>query len=133
MIAAVGALVVTPWNLYARPELIHLTLDILGTFIGPLTGVLLADYYGVRKGRMETVALYTASPQAAYWYRNGINFTAMASLLFSVLCGLGLVFVPVFAPVRNLSWFVGFSCAIASYLALSHIRLRTAGTNRQTR
>ncbi|MFT9166007.1 MAG: NCS1 family nucleobase:cation symporter-1 [Komagataeibacter saccharivorans] len=133
LIAAVGALVVTPWNLYARPELIHLTLDILGTFIGPLTGVLLADYYGVRKGRMETAALYTASPQAAYWYRNGINFTAMASLLFSVLCGLGLVFVPVFAPVRNLSWFVGFSCAIASYLALFHIRIRAVGENRQTR
>ncbi len=73
LIAAVGALVVTPWNLYARPELIHLTLDILGTFIGPLTGVLLADYYGVHRARTDTAALYTASPQAPYWYRNGVK------------------------------------------------------------
>ncbi|SAY48439.1 NCS1 family nucleobase:cation symporter-1 [Komagataeibacter rhaeticus] len=121
LIAAVGAIVVTPWNLYARPDVIHLTLDILGTFIGPLTGVLLADYYIMRKGRMDMGALYTADPQAPYWYRGGINVVAMGALLFSVLCGLALVFAPLFAPVRNLSWFVGFSCAIGSYVVMARL------------
>ncbi|KAB8122399.1 NCS1 family nucleobase:cation symporter-1 [Komagataeibacter medellinensis] len=127
-IAAVGAIVVTPWNLYARPDVIHLTLDILGTFIGPLTGVLLADYYITRRGKMDTSALYTANPQAPYWYHAGINPVAMATLLFSVLCGLVLVFGPVFSPVRNLSWFVGFSCAIASHVVLSRLWGRAGQT-----
>ena len=42
MIAAVGSVLITPWNLYNNPETIHYTLDTLGAFIGPLFGVLIA-------------------------------------------------------------------------------------------
>ena len=45
MIAAVGSIFITPWNLYNNPEVIHYTLDILGSCIGPLFGILIADYY----------------------------------------------------------------------------------------
>ena len=34
--AAVGSVLLTPWNLYSNPEVIHYTLDTLGAFIGPL-------------------------------------------------------------------------------------------------
>ncbi len=49
MIAAVGSVLITPWNLYSSPDVIHYTLDTLGAFIGPLYGVLIADYYLVKK------------------------------------------------------------------------------------
>jgi NCS1 family nucleobase:cation symporter-1 len=39
MIAAVGSILLTPWNLFNSPELIHYTLDVLGAFIGPLFGI----------------------------------------------------------------------------------------------
>ena len=52
MIAAVGSVLLTPWNLYSSPEVIHYTLDTLGAFIGPLYGVLIADYYLVKKQRV---------------------------------------------------------------------------------
>jgi NCS1 family nucleobase:cation symporter-1 len=38
MIAAVGSVLITPWNLYSSPDVIHYTLDTLGAFIGPLYG-----------------------------------------------------------------------------------------------
>ncbi|MCE2563567.1 NCS1 family nucleobase:cation symporter-1 [Komagataeibacter sp. FNDCF1] len=133
LIAAAGAIVVMPWNLYARPDVIHLTLDMLGTFIGPLTGVLLADYYIVRRGRMDMAALYTADPRAAYWYSGGINVIAMVALLLSVLCGLVLVFGPVFAPVRNLSWFVGFACAVGGHVVLSRLMADGNGLDKVVR
>lgn len=44
MIAAVGSIFITPWNLFNNPQVIHYTIDILGAFIGPLFGVLLADF-----------------------------------------------------------------------------------------
>jgi len=37
MIAAVGSVLLTPWNLYGNPEVIHYTLETLGAFIGPLS------------------------------------------------------------------------------------------------
>ena len=49
MIAAVGSVLLTPWNLYSSPEVIHYTLDTLGAFIGPLFGVLIADFYLVKQ------------------------------------------------------------------------------------
>ena len=45
MIAAVGSVLLTPWNRYNNPEAIHYTLGILGAFIGPLFGILIAGYY----------------------------------------------------------------------------------------
>jgi cytosine/uracil/thiamine/allantoin permease len=36
MIAAVGSVLITPWNLYNNPEVVHYTLETLGAFIGPL-------------------------------------------------------------------------------------------------
>jgi NCS1 family nucleobase:cation symporter-1 len=44
MIAAIGSVLITPWNLYSNPEVIHHTLETLGAFIRPLFGVLIADY-----------------------------------------------------------------------------------------
>ncbi len=38
MIAAVGSVLITPWNFYNNPSTSHYTLDILGGFIGRCTG-----------------------------------------------------------------------------------------------
>ena len=59
MIAAVGSVLITPWNLYNNPETIHYTLDTLGAFIGPLFGVLIADYYLVHKQKVVVDDLFT--------------------------------------------------------------------------
>jgi len=45
MIAAVGSVVLTPWNWYSSSEGILYTLGILGGLIGPLFGVLIAGYH----------------------------------------------------------------------------------------
>src|SRR3954449_7288187 len=78
MIAAVGSVLITPWNLYNSPDVIHYTLETLGAFIGPLFGVLIADYYLVRRQRVVVDELFTMSTTGSYWYRNGFNPTAVA-------------------------------------------------------
>ncbi|STS82827.1 cytosine/purine/uracil/thiamine/allantoin permease family protein [Klebsiella pneumoniae] len=87
MIAAVGSILLTPWNLFNSPELIHYTLDVLGAFIGPLFGILIADFYLIKRGRVSVDDLFDDTPQGKYWYRNGFNPKAIAALLPSV--GLG--------------------------------------------
>ena len=65
MIAAVGSVLLTPWNLYSNPEVIHYTLETLGAFIGPLFGVLIADFYLVRKQKIVVDDLFTHGPRPA--------------------------------------------------------------------
>lgn len=119
LLAAGGAILVTPWNLYARPELIHLTLDVLGTFLAPLTGILLADYYLIRRGQIIAEDLYSAAPQGSFWYVGGFNPVAILTLLLTVTLGLVMLFVPALAALENFSWLIGLGLGAGLYTALS--------------
>lgn len=107
MIAAVGSVLLTPWNLFQSPELIHYTLDVLGSFIGPLFGILLADFYLIKGGKVAVDDLFSVSPRGQYWYKNGFNPKAIAALLPSVGLCLLISFTPALHEVANFSWFIG--------------------------
>ncbi|QOL15708.1 NCS1 family nucleobase:cation symporter-1 [Dickeya dianthicola] len=119
MIAAVGSVLLTPWNLFNSPELIHYTLDVLGAFIGPLFGILLADFYLIKGGKVDVDALFNDTPSGRYWYRNGINPNAVLALLPSVAIGLVISFVPAWHEIANFSWFIGVALGAGSYRYLA--------------
>lgn len=110
IIAAFATIIMMPWNLYTRPELIHFTLDVLGTFIAPLIGILLSDYYLVQKQNIVISDLYSMNTNGKYWYTNGTNPIALVSLIAGVCCGLVFIFAQPYAALQNFSWFFGF-CA----------------------
>ena len=107
MIAAVGSILLTPWNLFNSPELIHYTLDVLGAFIGPLFGILIADFYLIKRGKVSVDDLFDDTPEGKYWYRNGFNPKAIGALIPSVAVGLVISFIPALHEVANFSWFIG--------------------------
>ena len=107
MIAAVGSVLITPWNLYNNPTTIHYTLDILGCFIGPLYGVLIADYYLIKKRRVVVDDLYTMSPQGRYHYTRGYNPVAIGATLVGAVVGV----VIVFAASSGTAAYTWFICA----------------------
>jgi NCS1 family nucleobase:cation symporter-1 len=128
MIAAVGSVLITPWNLYNNPDLIHLTLETLGAFIGPLFGVLIADYYLIRKQRVVLDDLFTMKESGSYWYRSGYNPAAV----YATIAGASVAFVTVFfngtiealklpgmETASKYSWFTGCGIAFAVYLQLA--------------
>lgn len=123
MIAAVGSVLLTPWNLYSNPEVIHYTLETLGAFIGPLFGVLIADFYLVRKQKIVVDDLFTVSPTGNYWYSKGYNPVAVAATVVGAL----LAVIPVLlggkvfgmAGAAQYSWFIGCGVAFALYYVLA--------------
>ncbi|PWK93561.1 NCS1 family nucleobase:cation symporter-1 [Pantoea allii] len=115
MIAAVGSVLLTPWNLFQSPELIHYTLDVLGSFIGPLFGILLADFYLIKGGRVYVDDLFDDTPKGRYWYRGGFNPKAIGALLPAVAICLVISFIPALHQVANFSWFIGVALAAGGY------------------
>jgi NCS1 family nucleobase:cation symporter-1 len=105
MIAAVGSVLITPWNLYNNPDTIHYTLDILGCFIGPLYGVLIADYYLIKKRRVAVDDLYTMSPNGRYHYLRGYNPVAIGATLIGAIVVVIIVFAAS-SGVAAYSWFI---------------------------
>ncbi|MFC8503582.1 NCS1 family nucleobase:cation symporter-1 [Pedococcus sp. NPDC057267] len=119
MIAAVGSVLLTPWNLYNSPETIHYTLDTLGAFIGPLFGVLIAHYYAVHKQRVCIDDLFTLDPSGAYHYKRGYNPPAIIATAVAALCALAVVFVPGAKVLDDYSWFIGCGVGFAAYALLA--------------
>nr|BFE56111.1 NCS1 family nucleobase:cation symporter-1 [Dactylosporangium thailandense] len=122
MIAAVGSVLITPWNLYNNPDVIHYTLEILGAAIGPLFGVLIADYYLVRRQKVDVDAMFTMSPDGKYWYRKGYNPPA----LIATAAGAVVAVVPVLwsggpgmHTTAQYSWFIGMALGLLVYLGLA--------------
>ncbi|PBC46110.1 nitrate reductase [Rhodococcus sp. ACS1] len=128
MIAAVGSVLITPWNLYNNPEVIHYTLETLGAFIGPLFGILIADYYLVRRQRIILDDMFTMSHDGTYWYKKGYNPAA----IISTVVGAIVAMVPVIlkaqpfgldvwgmAGAAQYSWFLGMGIGFLCYFALS--------------
>ncbi|MFF7706069.1 cytosine permease [Pseudomonas sp. NPDC007930] len=119
MIAAVASVFLTPWNLFNNPAVIHYTLDILAAFIGPLFGILLVDYYLVKKQQVDVDALFDDSPQGRYWYQNGVNRTAVRALIPAAVLGLAVAFIPWLAPAANFAWFIGCGLGGGIYWGLA--------------
>ncbi|CAM4447923.1 Allantoin transport protein [Mycobacterium basiliense] len=122
MIAAVGSALLTPWNLYNHPDVIHYTLETLGAFIGPLFGVLISDYYLVHKQRVVVDDLFSLSESGTYWYRKGYNPAA----IIATVVAAAVAMVPVLAnnvygmhTAAQYSWFVGCGLALILYYLLA--------------
>ncbi|MGW5456745.1 NCS1 family nucleobase:cation symporter-1 [Nocardia sp. NPDC003979] len=128
MIAAVGSILITPWNLYNNPEVIHYTLEVLGAFIGPLFGVLICDYYLVRKQKVIVDDLFTMSERGSYYYRKGYHPAAIVA----TAVGAGVAVFPVLAnglpgmhTAAQYSWFIGCGLGFVTYYLLTAARRRT--------
>lgn len=119
MIAAVGSIFITPWNLYSNPEMIHYTLDTLGAFIGPLFGILIADYYFVQKQKVVVDDLYTMSPTGRYWYQGGYNQKAVIAMIVGAVVSLMPVIIPALHVAANFAWFTGTAVGFVVYRALN--------------
>ena len=83
--------------------------------LGPIAGVMIADYFVVRKRVLSVPELYQRG--GAYEYSNGVNYRAMAALAAGILLALLGLVVPPLRWLYDYAWFVGFLVSGAVYLA----------------
>jgi NCS1 family nucleobase:cation symporter-1 len=121
LITGVVGIVMQPWRLLADPSgYIFVWLVGYSGGLGSIAGVLIADYWLVRKKRLELGDLYRQS--GSYTYSAGWNWRAvLATVVGCTLAWIGLV-VPKLRPMYDYAWFVGFGSATIIYLLL----MRTA-------
>jgi NCS1 family nucleobase:cation symporter-1 len=112
-------LVITPWNLYNSPVVVNYFLGGLGALLGPLFGVIMADYWLLRKARVNVPALYTEDADAEYHYRRGYNPRAVAAFLPSAAIAVVVALVPFFHAAAGFSWFIGAVVAAALYAVVA--------------
>jgi NCS1 family nucleobase:cation symporter-1 len=117
-----------PWKLVADPSgYIFTWLVGYSALLGPIGGIMIADYFVCRKTELNVGALYSVT--GAYAYSRGFSWVALVALAAGALPSLpGFLAtvklidgaaVPAFLlGLYNYAWFVGFGVAFALYLIL---------------
>jgi NCS1 family nucleobase:cation symporter-1 len=119
MIAAVGSVLLTPWNWYDSAEGIRFTLGILGSLIGPLFGILIAGYYLASRQRVAVDDMYTMAPSGRYWFRGGYNPNAVIAV---IAAGVPTILLTLFASVGDYGWFIGCALGFGVFALLERVR-----------
>jgi len=130
LITAVIAIVMMPWKLMSTMgDYIFTWLIGYSGLMGAIAGILICDYWVLRRQRLDLPGLF--DPAGLYSYSNGINWRAMASLGIGVLPVVpgflraattpgGQVAVPgVFDTLYTYAWFVTFGLGFVLYWLLS--------------
>ncbi|HET7315645.1 cytosine permease [Salinisphaera sp.] len=119
VVTAIIGLVILPWNLYNSPLVIQYFLGGLGAILGPFFGLIMVDYWLIRRQRLNIPDLYSAAADGAYHYRDGFNPRAFYALAPAALISLVIALVPVFQSVSDFSWIIGAVIAALLHLMLA--------------
>ncbi|HEX2247539.1 MAG TPA: NCS1 family nucleobase:cation symporter-1, partial [Arthrobacter sp.] len=124
IVSAVIGLVILPWNLYNNPVVIVYFLGGLGAILGPIFGVIMADYWIIRKAQINIPDLYTEATTGEYHYKRGVNPRAIMALVPASIIAIVIALVPAFSAVAGFSWFFGAGLAAVFYLIVADRKTR---------
>jgi NCS1 family nucleobase:cation symporter-1 len=128
--------VIMPWKLTETPELYIFTwLGLVGGLLGTVAGILIADYWLLRRTVLDLTALYT--PGGPYWYTAGWNLRAVAAFATGGILAVGGShsapgkgpfpedgLIPFLRPLADYGWAVGLATSLVLYLTLMRLRPR---------
>ena len=127
LITGIVGILMMPWKLVADPNgYIFTWLIAYSALLGPIGGILIADYFVCRRCKLNVTALYQADGE--YRFTNGVSIIALISLAIGALPSLPGFLVnvkllgadgvpPLLAHLYNYAWFIGFAVAFVVYLA----------------
>jgi nucleobase:cation symporter-1, NCS1 family len=118
LITGFAGLLLMPWKLLSDfNSYIFGWLVGYSGLLGPIAGVMITDYFLLRKTNLTVSSLYQRD--GLYEYRNGVNLAAMFALAGGIAVALGGLIVPSLRWLYDYSWFVGFAVAgVIYYVAM---------------
>jgi NCS1 family nucleobase:cation symporter-1 len=134
LITGIIGILIQPWRLLENAA-VYIDKWLIGysLLLGACGGVLIADYFLVRRTRLDLAGLYRR--EGPYWYVGGFNpiaFIALAAGILPCLPGfaaaVGWMKVgPVWSRLYDYAWFVSFGISLASYWLLAKAFAQAAG------
>jgi NCS1 family nucleobase:cation symporter-1 len=125
LITGVIGIVIQPWRLVSDPSgYIFTWLIAYSSLLGAVGGILIADYFLLRRTRLDLAGLYRK--EGPYWYNAGFNPRALIALAAGIapcvpgfLATVAAVEVPaIWVELYHYAWFLSFGVSFAVYAGL---------------
>src|SRR5581483_6438533 len=126
LITAVVGIAIQPWRLVSDPTgYIFKWLVAYSALLGSVGGILIADYFLIRKTCLDARGLY--AKHGPYWYVRGFNVNAIVALLAGIApCAPGFLATAAdagvpdfFVTLYHYAWFVSFALSFGVYVLLT--------------
>jgi NCS1 family nucleobase:cation symporter-1 len=126
LITGVVGILMHPWKLIADPSgYIFTWLIAYSSLLGAVGGILIVDYFLLRRTRLDLAGLYRSD--GPYWFSAGFNPRAIIALACGIFpCVPGFLnvvkladFAPIWTQMYNYAWFISFAVSAVVFLILS--------------
>ena len=94
-------------------------IDTLGSFFGPIFGIIIADYYVVKKTEIINKDIFSSSETGAYYYSGGWHIKGIYSLFIGFVFSAATIWNPDFRFLQAYSWLIGAFMSFITYYLLA--------------
>jgi nucleobase:cation symporter-1, NCS1 family len=125
LITSILSVLVCPWIFVSSPQAITIFVSIFGAALGPMFGIMVSDYYLVKRQHIVLEDLYTMSPDGSLHFENGWNRMALIALAVAGSISIGLSLLGAYGTIINVGdwgWLIGATLAALLYTALMRRR-----------
>jgi len=95
-------------------------INSLSAFFGPIFGVIIADYYFVKKEKIDHKDLFFYRENNIYFYSNGWNYKALYSLTIGFIFSFSVLWNYSFQDIKTFSWIIGSLISFLIYYLLNN-------------
>ncbi|MGI9472401.1 MAG: NCS1 family nucleobase:cation symporter-1 [Rubripirellula sp.] len=122
IITGLIGIVIQPWRLVEDPSgYIFKWLVAYSALLGAVGGVMICDYFLLRRMRLDLASLYR--PDGPYWYRGGFHLAGMIALVLGItpcvpgfLATIGAIeATPIWTELYHYAWFLSFGISFVVY------------------
>jgi NCS1 family nucleobase:cation symporter-1 len=121
LITSVLSVLVCPWMFVSSPQAITIFVGVFGAALGPMFGIMVADYYVIKRQNIVLEDLYTTSKEGSLHFQGGWNRSALIALAISGATSIGLSLLGAYGVILNVGdwgWLIGASLGALLYTAL---------------
>ena len=119
LITSILSVLVCPWLFVSSSQAITIFVSIFGAVLGPMFGIIVVDYYLVKRGEVAIDDLYSMAPSGSLHFQNGWNKAALFALAASGVVSIGLALLGSYGMILNVGdwgWLIGATLGGVFYL-----------------
>jgi len=103
-------------------------VNTLGAILAPVYGIMVLDYYLIKRGKLDVQELFSAEHGSTYWYVDGWNMRALIAWAPAAAFSIASVWVPTLQVLSGYSWVIGAILGASFYyVAMRNMKHAAAG------